>query len=160
MAFLTTPDRIRTTDRMLSTQIVPAAGADFSIGAAEIAAALGVSATNVPAFQIFSLRAQFLTAAVVAARLPRFKLVDQTGTVIFSRIVSLSQSNSLTVNYFIAPGIGYTDTAVLLSECVIGWPSPIVLDPLSTNLKIASVTGALQVGDQWTVQLHYMALAS
>jgi len=122
--------------QILVTQANPAAGADFTV--------------TVPAgkfWRVLSVSAQLVTDATVAARGPKLALDD--GTTIFYECVNsgTGQAASSTCQYSFAPGCSM-ETASPASGVFKNFPIPECI--LMAGYRLRMITGAIQVGDQWS----------
>ena len=112
----------------------PAAGADWSI--------------SVPAgmqWRLRSVRAQLVSSATVANRAVNLSLKDDAGNVIALLPAPAVQAASLTNSYTFAQGasalsVGTSQSAAAPKDMVLG-----------DSYTIASSTGAIQAGDQWSL---------
>lgn len=102
-------------------------------------------------FRVVSIYGQLLTSAVVATRLPSVELLDAAGNVLARMSPQFGQAASKTDGYTWANGLGGDSQQQVYNQA--GLP----LLWLPPRAKVASVTGAIDVGDQWSaVTISYL----
>lgn len=119
------------------TQANPAAGADFTV--------------TVPSgkfWRLLTMIATLQTSAVVAARAVKLFIDDGTDNLYETGNNDTGHSASITAQYSFAPGCPMSTTAVPASAVLRHFPVPEMV--LMPGYRIRIVTGALDVGDQWS----------
>lgn len=127
-------DLLRTRLTRTITAPNPAAGADFTV--------------TVPpgsSWIVQSVRAQLVTSAAVANRAVTLRIGD--GVSELRRIANVNvQAASLTWVYGWLPGYGFVPASGIVQNYDLGETPPI----LNAGATIATSTGAIDVGDQWS----------
>lgn len=124
----------------------PAAGADFIYTVPDAGAV----------YEVIAIRARLVTSAVVANRLVHAVVKDAAGTEVYRVGADIAVTATKTVIYTFSPAAGGIGGGVTTNNDVA---YPIPEGPYLPRWTIGSVTGAIDVGDQWSqLAIWYRAL--
>lgn len=113
--------------------------------------AAGAEIVDIPNYgdshKLLSLRAQFVTSAVVANRFPHLQLADRNGNVYWEVVAGTAQAAGTTVTYSWVSGSGAMNQGTTLVDNLVSMPLPEFWVPEQFCWK--TKTTAIDVGDQW-----------
>lgn len=98
-------------------------------------------------FVLTSLRAQLVTSATVASRVPHFQIVNASGQVLHEITAPAAQTATTTITYDLCARNGAPFQGSAVVDGVAGITLPDLWWPAGTQIKTA--TTAIASGDQW-----------